>query len=96
MADIVIRCPLAEQLRAVAERQKRSVDAVVADLLARYAMPPSDDEVDAALAAANITLPAPTDEPPPLSDEEAQSLADEIGRAGPLSALVIQERSEGP
>ncbi len=97
MTELVISSPLAERLRALAERENRPVDAVLNDMLVSYHSPLSDDEVDSWLAASGITLPS-LDEtvPPPISPEEERALADEIGRAGPLSALIIQERSEGP
>lgn len=97
MAELVIRSPLAERLRALAEREHRPVDAVLNDMLGSYHSPLSDDEVDSLLAASGITLPVPGEAvPPPISPAEEHALADEIGRAGPLSALIIRERSEGP
>ncbi len=97
MSELVIQSPLAERLRALAEREHRPVDAVLNDMLISYHSSPSDDAVDSLLAASGITLPV-VDEvvPPPMSPEEERALADEIGRAGPLSALIIQERNEGP
>jgi len=96
MADIVISPPLADQLRAMAKRQNRPVEKLLADLLARY-QEPVFDEVDARLAEMGlIARPSDEDIAPPLSEEEARLLADRIGQAGPLSALVIEERREGP
>jgi hypothetical protein len=97
MAELVIRSPLAERLRALAEREHRPIDAVLNDMLGSYQSSLPDDAVDSLLAASGITLPV-LDEavPPPISLEEERALADEIGRAGQLSALIIQERSEGP
>jgi hypothetical protein len=97
MSELVIGPPLADQLRALAEREKRPIDAVLTDMLLRYQSPLSDDEVDTWLAASGITLPVSNDDtPPPISPDEERALADEIGRAGPLSALIIEERHEGP
>ena len=97
MADsLMIPPPLADRIRGVAERENRSVEELLADMLARYQTSLSDDEVDAQLAASDITLPVDDGTPPPLSPEEQQALADQIGRAGSLSTLIIEERSEGP
>jgi hypothetical protein len=97
MAELVIRSPLAERLRALAEREKRPVDAVLNDMLGCYHSALSDDEVDTWLATSGITLPARDEDIlPPISPEEERALADEIGQGGPLSTLIIQERNEGP
>jgi len=97
MTQLVINPPLADQLRALAEREKRPVDKVLADLLARYPSPLPDDELNQRLVASGVTLPLMDDSaPPPISPEEELALADEIGRAGPLSALIIEERNDSP
>lgn len=96
MTELVIPPPPADQLRALAKREKRTVDALLADMLTRYRASLSDDEIDAWLAASGITLPVPDDTPSPLSSEEERALADQIGQAGPLSALIAEERNEGP
>jgi hypothetical protein len=36
MSELVIGPPLADQLRALAEREKRPIDAVLTDMLLRY------------------------------------------------------------
>jgi hypothetical protein len=96
MADVVISPPLADQLRAIAKRQNRPVEDFLADILARY-QAPAFDEIDARLAEMGVIAPPSSeDATPPLSEDEALALADRIGRAGPLSTLVIEERREGP
>lgn len=68
MADLVIRPSLADHIRALADRERRPVDALLADMLARYRASLSDDDLDALLSASGITLPVPGDDaPPPIS-----------------------------
>jgi hypothetical protein len=96
MPDVIISPPLADQLRALAQRQNRPVEEFLADLLAPY-QASVFDEIDARLAAMGV-IAAPSDEEPtpPLTEQEARALADRISQAGPLSALVIEERRAGP
>src|SRR5262245_47965313 len=97
MTDLMIAPPIADQLRAIADQENRSIEAVLSTLLAQYApAPPLDAAIKMRLAENGITLPSPdADIEPPLTEQEAQALADRIGAMGSLSELVIQERREG-
>jgi len=96
MSNLIIQSPLADRLRELASREKRAVEDLLADLLALY-QPAPYDEVDTRLVELGI-IAAPSIEkiPPPMSEQESLELADRIGRAGPLSPLIIEERQKGP
>ena len=96
MSNLIIQSPLADRLRELASREKRAVEDLLADLLARY-QPASYDEIDARLVERGI-IAAPSAEKtaPPISKQELIELADRIGQAGPLSSLIIEERQKGP
>lgn len=96
MAMLPISETLAEQIRAIAARENRTVEELLTALVARYYLPPGWDEVDAYLIATGVIAPpSPVPLEPPLTEEEAQALADRIGAAGPLSKDIIEERQEG-
>lgn len=96
MSTLHIESPLADRIRAVAEREQRSIEAVLDAMLEKYAQP-TDEEIDARLRLLSGIVP-PSDEllQSPLTDEEDQALADLIGVSGqPLSQLIIEQRKQG-
>jgi hypothetical protein len=95
VATLPISETLAEQIRAIAARENRTVEELLTALVARYYLPPGWDEVDAYLIATGIIAPpSPMPLEPPLMEEEDQALADRIGAGKPLSEIVIEERQE--
>lgn len=101
MATLTISDHLAQRLQNLAQHEGREIDALLDDLIRqRESLPPKPSNLKDALqrlaGIPGLTLPTLNAEPPPLTEEEDQALADLIGSTGrPLSEIVIEERQEG-
>jgi hypothetical protein len=96
MAALVIKSPLAEQLRAIAEREQRPIEDVLESMIENYA--PLTEQVinKRLLALGGITLPSDEPMEPPFSEAEEQALIERAGASGkPASEMVIEERHQG-
>ena len=96
MITIALPDKLADQLLAIAHREKRPVEAVIATMVEKYLVPTPEDDLEAHLVALGI-LTLPTDEllESPMTEEEAWELAERLGSIGrPLSEIILEERRE--
>ncbi len=92
MVTLIVPEAIAEQIITIAEREHHSVEAILAAMVAKYNESLSHEEIEARLRTMEgLTPPIDDGSEPPMTDEEAQELADLIGR--PLSEIIIEERS---
>jgi hypothetical protein len=96
MSALIIEAPLAERIRAIAEREQRPVEAVLETMVEKYASELSHDEIITRLKeTGGFIFPSSEPAKPPLTDQERQELADRLGAAGSLSSIIIEERKQG-
>jgi hypothetical protein len=96
MAALVIESPLSERIRAIAEHERRPIEAVLEAMIEKYTSSLTDREINARLrAVGGFILPADEPAEPPISEEELDKIARRVGAAGPLSTLIIEERKQG-
>ncbi len=96
MAGLLIESPLAERLRALAEQEQRSVESLIEDMVERYAGALTVKEINARLRGLpEIIVPPDVPDEPPIDEEELEAIAQRAGKAGSLSALIIEERKQG-
>jgi hypothetical protein len=88
--------PLAERLSQRAAREKKSIEQVALELLAEEQPEESPEaKYQRALDESGLFVKISEEEKrryQPVSEERRRELADQLGAAGPLSQVIIEER----
>jgi hypothetical protein len=96
MTPLLISDTLAIRIETIAQQEDRPIEAVLTDMVNTYQPLTTPDDIEAYLVAKGVIAPMSKElVEPPLSEAEAQALADRVGAMGSLSDLIIEERRTG-